>query len=811
MTSLDPAKREAAPRYPSRAATPKRGSLFALLLATAAAAQAPPAPPARTPLCHVTARESADEYRAREPLSFGVPIARAALPAADAARLRVWREADGAPLPAQARAQSFWPDGSVKWALVDTQLELQALQNLRLVVGLAPDVPEAPSPFKFSFDKDAGRAFVEDGTTRWPLLERRKDGDAVLGLRPWLVDRFNHIYRAQLDSATLKVEQDGPLRWSLRVEGVHKRADEDGLPIDFHDFVVHADLLAGTGTARVEWTLRNGPLQDPPGALGFHSYELLLDAEGATSAAVPGSLDGAKHDFALRQDGAGVGDFSYVADGKALGVSQPSDLWCGLLDADPAHGLWVHREDSAHNHPASLWWQAGGPLHIGLLPNTKGTTYWLDDAQQKTFRLTLARDVGRAGRGLVVQACRPVHVLLDPQDVAASGAWGDTGAFYVPSLGEMREPPPAPKEPRDGWVDWGEWNVRNTHAAGSPRNRLSVFLEAVQSGSVDAYDLAVARARHAMDIRPFHIAGFSADKFPHANLYEGTPHPNEPPENRLGRSEMDAKFPEYKAGLPPDGHGYNGCESEHMTLDDIYEDWLLTGDPVARESLAQVGEAMLTWHTVMPGFDLHSARSFGWTLRALVQVYRATGDKRFLDACRGMVARGDEHRGKGDVKYFRAGPPDARHIPDKASESSWMVSVALHGLAAYWSETQDPLVPPMARDLSAFILSAYRGADGFISDIPCDGSPPKGTATQAGGTSQWIPGGLAAAAAITGDYGPVDKVYDYYRAMRTRKGSARLRFGSEGWHWWQDYLVALQRRYGEAAVQGAEGFTPTGK
>ena len=79
----------------------------------------------------------------------------------------------------------------------------------------APDLPAAPSPFKFSFDKDAGRAFIEDGTTRWPLLERRKDGDAVLGLRPWLVDRFNHIYRAQLDLASLKVEQDGPLRWSL--------------------------------------------------------------------------------------------------------------------------------------------------------------------------------------------------------------------------------------------------------------------------------------------------------------------------------------------------------------------------------------------------------------------------------------------------------------------------------------------------------------------------------------------------------------------------------------------------------------------
>ena len=73
-----------------------------------------------------------------------------------------------------------------------------------------------------------------------------------------------------------------------------------------------------------------------------------------------------------------------------------------------------------------------------------------------------------------------------------------------------------------------------------------------------------------MDLRHFHIAGFSADRYPHANLYEGTPHVNEPPENRLGRSEMAGRFKEYKAGLPEDGHGYNGCESEHITLDDVY-------------------------------------------------------------------------------------------------------------------------------------------------------------------------------------------------------------------------------------------------
>lgn len=797
-----------APRYSARAPVPSvllRAALATALLAAAGLGQAP----GREALVHVTVRELAGQYREREPLTFGVPIAHGALPAAgDVASLRVWRESDGALLPGQARILTTWPDGGVRWALLDTQLELQARDELRLAVGRAPDATEPVSPWQVEWDAASGSATVQDGATRWPVLARGPRGDAVLGLSPRLIDRFGHGYRGALDMASAEVLEAGPLRWTLSVRGAHRREDEGGLPIDFHTFTARVHLLAGLGTARVEWTLHNGPLHDPPGPLAFRSYELLLDAgAGDGGADLPGALPGRRTSFALRQDGPAPGLFDYRADGEPVPVQRVADLWGGLLslrDGQP-RGDYVLRVDSARNHPAALMWDAGGPLRVGLLPATAGRELWLDDATQKTFRLVLAHDVGREGRGLMLAAARPAHVALDPVDVAASAAWGDTGLFYAPEPAELRTPPPDPREPPTGWADWGEWNTKNTHSTGSPRNRLSVFLEAVQSGSPDLLDLALARARHAMDLRPFHIQGFSADDFPRANLYEGVPHVNEPPENRLGRSEMAARFPEYEAHLPEGGHGYNGFDGEHMTLDDVYECWLLTGDWTAHESLAQAGEAMLTWHTVMPGYDLHSARSFGWTLRALVQVYRATGDRRFLDACTQMVARADEQRGQGDVKYFRAGPPDARHIPDEQSESPWMVGVALHGLCAYWSESHDPLVPAMLRDLTTFVLAAYRGSEGFVSDLPVKGPLTGGKATEPMGTSQWIPGALAAAAFVTGNHRPVDRVYGYYRALRTRNSNP-LRYGSPGWHWWQPYLVSLQERYGDAAVQNPAEF-----
>jgi|GEM_PF-3439281 len=810
MSPFDISRRGApGSRYSPRASVPSVVLRTALAAALAVAAAARGQAPAREPLAHVKVRELAGQYRAREPVTFGVPLAWGALPeAGDVADLRVWREADGVLLPVQARALETWSDGAVRWALVDTQLELQAREELRLVIGRAPDAPETPSPWQVDWDAAHGLATVSDGTTSWPVLAHGPRGDAVLGLSPRLVDRFGHSYHGELDLASAEVLEAGPLRWTLRVRGAHRRDGEDGLPIDFHTFTARVHLLAGTATARVEWTLHNGPLLDPPGPLAFRAYELLLDAgPGDAGTDLPGALFAPRTSVALLQDGPSPVLCDFRADGEKLPVQRVSDLWGGVLslvDGEP-RGDYVLRVDSARNHPAGLAWNAGGPLRVGLLPSVERREYWLDDATQKTFRLVLAHDVGRDARGAMVAAARPASVALDPRDVAASGAWGDTGLFYAPETPELRNPPAAPKDPPTGWADWGEWNTKNTHSTGSPRNRLSVFLEAVQSGSPDLFDLALARARHAMDLRAYHILGFSADRYPLANLYEGTPHVNEPPENRLGRSEMATRFPEYKTGLPEGGHGYNGFDGEHMTLDEVYECWLLTGDWTARESLAQAGEAMLTWHTVMPGYDLHSARSFGWTLRALVQVFRATRDRRFLDACAQMVARADEQRGKGEVKYFRAGPPDTRHIADQQSESPWMVAVALHGLCAYWSESHDPLVPAMLRDLSTFILAGYRGAEGFVSDLPVKGPLTGGKAWEPQGTSQWIPGGLASAAFVTGDHRPVDLVYGYYRALRTRDSNA-LRYGAPGWHWWQPYLVSLQRRYGDAAVQNPDGF-----
>ncbi len=793
----------------------------------------------RVALVRVAVDEGAGIYHAREHLTFGVPLARGRV--ADVSRLRAWRLDDDGALPIQARSLSSWPDGSVRWALVDTQLELQARVQLVVAVGLADDIAADDSPWSLAVDDSNGGLVLRDGPRQRPVLTRGLRGDAVGGLRARLVDRFGHEYRADVardapligpgeplsvaDVPALAIETEGdersneawgvewlewgPLRATARIRGGHRAVDDEGLPIDFYSFTAYVHYLAGKPLVRVEWSLENGPLEDPPGRLAFRSYDLVIDPSR-----VPDGIDVSGHPshdpvpFRLRQDGPLPTNYDYEVNGRDIPKGRGGDLWAGVLDErdrKAPRGTYVHMVDSAGNHPSELSYAPSGELVLGLLPPAPGDEYFLDDASRKTFRLDVAWNVNRAGRAAMLGATRPTHVTLDARDVARSKAWGDSGLFYVPRPGERSRPVPPPRDPPSGWADLGEWRARNTHSTGSPRNRLSVYLEAVQSGRQELYELARLRAYHAMDLRPYHIIGFSADEYPGANLFEGVPHPNEKPERSLGRKGMKGLYPDYKRDLPSKGHGYNGFDPEHMTLDDVYECYLLTGSWIALDALRSAGEAMLTWRWVKD--YLHSSRAFGWTLRALVQVHRATGDPRYIEAARKMVTMAEAERGKGEVKYLRkSNKKDKRHIEDQESESPWMVAVAMHGLCAYYDVTGDERVPPMLADLTAFCLSGLRD-NGFVADIPIGGPATGGEVHHPTGTSQWVPGAIGAAAFVTGDHAPVDAVYPYYRFL-TENSSEPTRFGADSWHWWQPYLLSLEQRHGETAVGAPDRFRP---
>lgn len=779
--------------------------------------EAPPTPAelrrGRQALTYVTVKDTAARYRALEHVTFGVPLARGEL--TDLEPLRVWDAASSEALPCQARALSHWPDGSVRWVLIDTRVQLQAREARRLAIGHAPNIAADKASWR-RHQNDDGTLVLDDGKTAWPLFSPGEGGGRILGLDAQLVDIFGHEYRAEVDPQSLEVLERGPLRAVIRMRGAHRalvpHVDGGGLPIDFYTFTVHVHLLAGLRTARVEWTLENTPLVDPPGALAFDSYVLRLHPGGPVSGVAVGtrSLD-ADTSFTMEQGGEGT---RVEIDGQRATGMKIGDLWAGLLTGEATgtgtdrvakSGVFVRMVDSAENHPSRISHEKGGPLLLEQLPSGMGETFFLDDASRKTFRLDLVVEPrSAAGRALMSQAERSAHVALVPSEVLASGAWGDAGLIYLPEAPSLKRAPSPPRKPPTGWADWGESQATNTHQSGSPRNKLSVFLEAMESGNPDVYRWNVARAQHAMDMRPYHIAGFLASEYPWANLYEGTPHGNNKTEHSLNRKGMRNRYKEYKAEIPRGGHGYNGFDPEHMTLDDVYEYYLLTGSWLAKDALQSAGEAMLTWKEIVSDGYIHSSRTFGWTLRALVQVYRATGEERYIEAARRYVARADAERGKGDVKYLRRMKPDPQHLATQYYDAPFMVAVALYGLSAYWAETEDPIVPPMAADLVDFCMSAYREG-GFMPDMPTDNVWTGGEPSSPLGVTTWVPGAIAAGAYITGDHEPVDVILPYYALLRSHTSNP-VSFGASDWHWWQPYLASLRDRHGDIAVIDPKGF-----
>ncbi|RKY17716.1 MAG: hypothetical protein DRQ55_15090 [Planctomycetota bacterium] len=736
-------------------------------------------------------------FRANEPIRCGVPFPAGVLE--DAAELRVWSARDGAALPVQARPLSRWPDGSLRWVLLDTRLDINKKSTERVAIGRADDIPAGDDPFTLHTEGDV--VSLDSGDRSWDVLAPLEQGHSVAGLVADLVDRFGTQYRLEVDPDYLELIESGPLRATLKLRGGHRQVgSETGLPDPFHTVTIWMHVHADLGLAELEWSLENTPLKNPPGRLAFSSYSL--------SAAPPEGLT--QVELAGRRFGAEEAVVQLQTQGKTLltagDAKQPSgpetDLWMGLLGE--GESLHAHRVESRQNHPASMAWTPEEGMTIGLLPAIEGVDHYLDDATRKTFRFELLHDAGAAGAARMRRLIEPAYAALLPSEVAASGAWGDTGHVYLPTGKLKTSGGSSSHKIPTGWADWGEAKAKNTHQSGSPRNRLSVFLEAMQSGSPDRFSWSRSRAWHAMDLRPYHIEGFNADVYPHANLYEGTPHGNERPSLRLGRSEMYRRFPEWKQGLPSRGHGYNGFDFEHMAIDDVYECYLLTGSWPALSALRSAGEAMLTWKELVPKGHIHSSRTFGWTLRALMQVWRATGDSRYLDAARRYVARADAGRGKGEVKYIRPQLPDARHIADKYSDSPWMMAPALHGLAAYWQETEDPLVPPMLVDLTAFCMSAFRGV-GFLPDMPADGSPMPDEVPQTMGVGSWVPGGLAAAAFVLDDHTYVDATIGYYAKLHAHT-SQPVRFGAKDWHWWQTWMVSVEQRLGRKVVESPASY-----
>lgn len=207
----------------------------------------------------------AAQGRHREPVTLGVPLQRGEVMRIEALRLTGPDDEDH---PLQARALDLWPDGSVRWALLDFQVSYAPAAEP--VLFLKTDGPaHAEEPQHLSLETRHSGVRIRTG--RLSIEVRRGEAfpfsSVSLDSRPILAaDSPGFVLTTGASDETwtvsdVEVLESGPLRAELLVRAsTHSR--EGGSPLEIS---ARVEVFSSTPVVRVGLTLRNTRRATHPG------------------------------------------------------------------------------------------------------------------------------------------------------------------------------------------------------------------------------------------------------------------------------------------------------------------------------------------------------------------------------------------------------------------------------------------------------------------------------------------------------------------------------------------------------------------
>ncbi|WP_328667124.1 exo-rhamnogalacturonan lyase family protein [Streptomyces sp. NBC_00328] len=177
-------------------------------------------------------------------------------------------DADGNAVPVQSWPIAYWPDGSLKWTAHAVSSDAG---KLTLTAG-EPVTPER----KVTVDKSGGTVTVSTGVITAKIgrsgsalvksvtrgtAEIARNGRLVLIRRPEIEDEDQGTAKSERFESVIsaaEVEQDGPVRAVVRIDGKHRKGDRSWLP-----FSVRLYFYAGADSFRMVHTITFDGKQEP--------------------------------------------------------------------------------------------------------------------------------------------------------------------------------------------------------------------------------------------------------------------------------------------------------------------------------------------------------------------------------------------------------------------------------------------------------------------------------------------------------------------------------------------------------------------
>jgi len=639
-----------------------------------------------------------DGVARRAPVRFGLPLAEGAF--WELGGLTV-TDPRGKSVPAQFEAIAFWPDKSVKVALVQFAASLGARERSlwRVRSGGTDDVK---SPLVCSVT-DAG-GFADTGKVK-VLLARDEKFVTVAGQnssgRLILVDEEGkeQIFVPE----KISVEEKGKVRVTLRI---------DGRCGNSFRAVVRLGFVADSPVISFDMRFVNDLLKHE--FSDITSLRLSFDnipAEEIVMDGMTGKNFFQFDDRVLRAGGkfldrrlSGVGRAGKV--GFAL-----ADFWRKYPKAVTATGRGVDFELLPEQPDRKFG--SGLPYYLNY-PFCEGK-YRLKWGMAFSERLKLdlsgtadlsARDVVpvidrdyvascRVFQGVPEMECR----LFDLFDRRAVEAFRRIEA----NRDTVRE---------YGFLNWGDnfgergvnWNNNEYDTA------RGLFLLFLRTGNRDVFRYAMAAARHQADVDIVHASIVRS--------VVGGQH-----QHGIGHSGPSwHHFRPRPWSYPHDANstGLNG----HTWSEGLVTAWCLAGDPFVMDSANLMAAHLVNY--IAPSYtDMrNNERSIGWALRALMPFYRLTGDPVYVRAAKDMVdvVLHEYCPAHGGAWPHRLKGQHAGGHKDAWGGCPFMVGVLLEGLRQYQLAANDPEVERVVRQAAGWLYKSYSPSDvGWPYGVSWDG------------------------------------------------------------------------------------------
>ena len=674
--------------------TPKAGPKLERTLSVAVPA---PYPAAKAGRVELTATEPAGKDRVALPITAGVPLAKGALYRPDNARLLRGTTV----LPLQTRAEARWEDGSIKWLLLDTQVDLKVNEQAKLVLEYGGGAAGKAASGLTLAALPAGGVSVDTGALQAVLPVagapelRTSAGKLIAGLGSTLTDKDGLPW--QLVTESVRVVETGPLRATVRLDGHYRQGERK----HFMGATL-VTFFAGKPYARVDQVFGNdlvNTVMTPIKSLMLDLSTAVPPANATVGVVGGGAVAGGPgmqivqqfDDKFVVQQGAGDG-------GKRLaGTVKTESVAVAVKD------LW-------QNYPKSVGVTAGG-LRIGLCPEIAPANlyankpdeeklyYYLRDGNY-TFRRGLMKRhelwLGPADQAdeVAALATRRATLTASPvyyEQVRTAGdnlpASPQHFAMYdeILSKGLDRYLDERERSHEYGLMNYGDWWGERGLNWGNEEYDLQVGMlqQYLRTGDPRFFAVGEAAARHNTDIDTIHFAAPPATE--PSQSYE--PMPGEVWVHSMGHT--GGYYPQDYKGMEVYGPGY-ATNRGHMWTGGNFLYGMLSGDPLVLDSARLTADWMSS--ADCNHFDFGNAREPGWMTMAVMSAFRATRDPYYLNAADVMLTKVHEKALETRPEYglfyhkLSSGHCDCKDTTHYG-EAGFMAGVLMTAMKRFYEET----------------------------------------------------------------------------------------------------------------------------